>query len=92
MKIQFLVSLNFLFPLCDQIEVIQQSVFISDQGSFHSPIFSLSHLDFDISSNSRVKHTQHYSFSKKNTDRLVELLQINYDNLICSHNLKRARL
>ena len=61
--------------LCNQIEVIQQSGVISDQGSFHSPIFSLSHLDFDISSNSKVKHTQHYSFSKKNTDRLVELLQ-----------------
>ena len=74
--------------LCNQIEVIQQSGVMSDQGSFHSPIFSLCHLDFDISSNSKVKHTQHYSFSKKNTDRLVELLQINYDSLICSYNLE----
>ena len=75
--------------LCNQIEVIQHSGVISDQGSFHSPIFSLSHLDFDISSNSKVKHTQHYSFSKKNTDRLLELLQINYDSLICSYNLEQ---
>ena len=75
--------------LCNQIEVIQHSGVILDQGSFHSPIFSLSHLDFDISSNSKVKHTQHYSFSKKNTDRLLELLQINYDSLICSYNLEQ---
>ena len=71
--------------LCNQIEVIQHS----DQESSHSPIFSLSHLDFDISSNSKVKHTQHYSFSKKNTDRLLEILQINYDSLIGSYNLEQ---
>ena len=75
--------------LCNQIEVIQHSGVISDQGSSHSPIFSLSHLDFDISSNSKVKHTQHYSFSKKNTDRLLEILQINYDSLIGSYYLEQ---
>ena len=75
--------------LCNQIEVIQHSGVISDQGPSHSQIFSLSHLDFDISSNSKVKHTQHYSFSKKNTDRLLEILQINYNSLIGSYNMEQ---
>ena len=79
--------------LCNQIEIIQHSGVISDQGSSHSPILSLSHLDFDIiSSNSKVKHTQHYSFSKKNTDRLLEILQITYDSLIGSYNMEQPDL
>ena len=68
--------------LCNQIETIQHSGVISDQGSFHSPVFSLSHINFDMPGNSKVKQTQFYSFSKKNTDRLLELLKINYNGLI----------
>ena len=72
--------------LCNQIEIIQHSGVISDHGSFHSPIFSLSHINFDTTGTSKIKQTQLYSFSKKNTDRLLELLQINYYGLIGSFN------
>ena len=75
--------------LCNQIETIQHSGVISDQGSFHSPVFSLCHINFDMPGNSKVKQTQFYSFSKKNTDRLLELLKINYNGLIGSYNLEQ---
>ena len=72
--------------LCNQIEIIQHSGVIADQGSFHSPTFSLSHVDFNVSKNQKIKQTQFYSFSKKNTNRLLELLQINYNCLIGSYD------
>ena len=72
--------------LCNQIETVLLSGTIPDQGSFHSPIFSLSHLDFDTTDNAKVKQTQFYSYSKKNTDRLLELLKINYHCLIGSYD------
>ena len=68
--------------LCNQIEIIQHSGVISDQGSFHSPVFSLASIDFDSAKNSKVKQTQHYSFSKKNTDKLLELLESKYNDLV----------
>ena len=68
---------------------MKHSGVISDQGSFHSPVFSLSHINFDMPGNSKVKQTQFYSFSKKNTDRLLDLLEINYNGLIGSYNLEQ---
>ena len=75
--------------LCNQIGIIKLSGVILDQGSFHSPIYTLSQLNFNAPNCSKVKQTQSYSFSRKNTDRLLELLQINYNCLIGSYDLKQ---
>ena len=72
--------------LCNQVETIKHSGVISDQGSFHSPVFCLASINYDSPNNSKVKQTQYYSFSKKNTDVLLELLEKNYNELTGLHD------
>ena len=57
---------------------------IADQGTAHSPIFSLTNLDFGVIPQKNKKQTQHFSFSKSNTDKLLNILINNHNALIGS--------
>ena len=69
----------------NQISSIAYSGVVSDQGAAHSPIFSLSNLDFSTENmHKKEKQTQKYSFSKANTDKLLDILKVNHNALIGS--------
>ena len=68
----------------NKIETVACTGVVSDQGSGHSPIFSLSKLEFENVSESKQKQTQCYSFSSKNTNELVEILKNDHISLIGS--------
>ena len=55
-------------------------------GAKHMPIFTQSNLNFDhnLKGQQKQKCTQFYSFSKKNTDSLLEILKDSHDALIGS--------
>ena len=54
-------------------------------GAKHMPIFTQSNLNFDHKKGQQMqKCTQFYSFSKKNTDSLLEILKDSHDALVCS--------
>ena len=65
-----------------QIESIAYSGVISDQGTAHLPVFSLSKLDFGSVTQEKQKQTQYYSFSNKNVDSLLEILKNSHNDLI----------
>ena len=66
----------------NSIEDIDASGVVSGNDTGHMPIFSQSSINFSGSAATKQKQTQHYSYSKKNTDKLLELLQQNYNTLI----------
>ena len=68
----------------NQIDSIAHSGVIVDQGAAHSPIFSLSHLNFEGTHQKKEKQTQYYSFSKSNIDKLLDILRENHDALLGS--------
>ena len=73
--------------ITNNIDCITHSGIIADQGTAHSPIFSISCSDFGVSPQTKIKQTQYYSFSKGNTDKLLEILKDNHAGLIGSdHN------
>ena len=53
-----------------------------DMGSAHSPIFATSALNFEKSHKKKEIFTQYYSYSRANTDKLLEILEDNYDKLL----------
>ena len=55
---------------------------IADMGSAHSPIFATSALNFENLCSKKEIFTQYYSYSRANTDKLLEILQQNYNKLL----------
>ena len=68
----------------NRVETISQSGVVVNCGTAHSPIFSLSKLNYDLKSIQKEKITQYYNFSNKNTDCFVRKLEENYESLMCS--------
>ena len=68
----------------NKIENIAHSGVIADQGTAHSPIFLLTNLDFGAIPQTKKKQTQYFSFSKSNTDKLLNILIDNHNSLIGS--------
>ena len=66
----------------NKIELIENSGVMDNLGKGHSHIFTTSTYNFDSKKNKKEKTTQYYSFSCKNTDRLVEKLEENQLSLI----------
>ena len=68
----------------NRVETISQSGVVVNCGTAHSPIFSLSKLNYDLKPIQKEKITQYYNFSNKNTDCFVRKLEENYESLMCS--------
>ena len=68
--------------LTNNIEAINYSGVISNFGTAHSPVFSLSNIEFGSLNNAKQKQTQYYSFSSKNIDKLMEILVKSHDALL----------
>ena len=57
---------------------------ITDQGTAHSLIFSLTNLGFDAIPQTKKNQTQYFSFSNSNTDNLLNILIDNHNAFIGS--------
>ena len=68
----------------NRVETISQSGVVVNCGTAHSPIFSLSKLNYDLKPIQKENITQYYNFSNKNTDCFVRKLEENYESLMCS--------
>ena len=66
----------------NRIECIKHTGVIADIGSAHSPIFATSTLNFKKLRAKKEVLTQYYSYSRANTDKLIEILQENYHQLL----------
>ena len=66
----------------NRVDTVNKSGVINDSGSGHSPIFSCSKQEFGELQKNKEIITQHYSYSKENTENFLEILGENYMNLI----------
>ena len=66
----------------NSIEDVDVSGVLGSNDTGHMPIFSQSNINLGKSAKAKQKQTQYYSYSKKNTDKLLEVLQQNYNKLI----------
>ena len=73
---------NWLSLIYNNIETINYSGVISNFGTAHSPVLSLSNIEFGSLNNAKQKQTQYYSFSSKNIDKLMEILVKSHDALL----------
>ena len=68
----------------NRVETNSQSGVVVNCGTAHSPIFSITKLNYDLKPIQKENITQYYNFSNKNTDCFVRKLEETYESLMCS--------
>ena len=66
----------------NDVDSIIQSGIIDDNGTHHSPIFSISNLNLNNRVQKTLQHVQYYNFARENIDNLIGDLEDNYSSLI----------